>query len=155
MQYRIPKMTGGRGKGLLMNDACGQATIFVALVATCDPPSLPCRGFLWGVKSRSPNRNAAGLVLVVAPSRVFFGGGFLLRALPPRAFLLAPRVRVRFRPTHGAERAELDGEALENAHAGRLAPMVFASSGTALKADAAKLPATWEREAHAPMSPVA
>ena len=90
MQYRIPKMTGGGGKGLLMNDACGQATIFVALVATCDPPSLPCRGFLWGVKSRSPNRNAAGLVLVVAPSRVFFGGGFLLRALPPRAFLLAP-----------------------------------------------------------------
>ena len=155
-------MTGGGGKGLLMNDACGQATIFVALVATSDPPSLPCRSFLWGVKSRSPNRNAAGLVLVVAPSRVFFGGGFPPRALPPRAFLLLPRVRVRFRPTHGAERAELDGEALESIHAGRLAPMVFASqrSGTARNADVAKLPETWGREGrkwapHAPMSPVA
>ena len=101
-------------------------------------------GFLWGVKSRSLNCNAAGLVLVVAPSRVSFGGGFLLRALPPRAFLVAPRVRVRFRPG----RAELDGEGLESAHAGRLAPMVFASqrSGTARNADAAKLPATWGRE---------
>ena len=143
--------------------------LFCSMVtnATLPPPwrldvSSEGLGFLWGVKSRSLNRNAAGLVLVVAPSRVFFGGGFLLRALPPRAFLSLPRVRVRFRPTHGAGRAELDGEALESTHAGRLAPMVFASqrSGTARNADVAKLPATWGREGplyapHAPMSPVA